>query len=58
MLNYLKDTPELKKNKLDKWEETYSYQSVAVLAIALIASSEDIGQEMVQRTLNHILQYC
>ena len=58
MLNYLKDTPELKKTQTDKYEESFSYQSAAVLAIALIASSEDIGQEMVQRTLNHILQYC
>ena len=58
MLNYLKDAPELKKNTVDKQEESYSYQSAAVLAIALIASSEDIGSEMVQRTLNHILQYC
>lgn len=27
------------------------------MSIALIASSEDIGNEMANRTLNHILQY-
>ena len=51
MLNLLKDpvTPQMKK---------FPYQEVAVIAIALIASSEDIGQEMVMRTMSHMLQYC
>jgi 26S proteasome regulatory subunit N1 len=35
----------------------FPYQEVAVIAIALVASSEDIGNEMVLRTMNHILQY-
>lgn len=34
------------------------YQQVAVLAIGLIASSEEIGNEMALRGLNHVLQYC
>jgi len=34
------------------------YQQVAVLAIGLIASSEEIGNEMALRGLSHVLQYC
>lgn len=34
------------------------FQQVAILAIGLIASSEEIGNEMAIRGLNHILQYC
>lgn len=34
------------------------FQQVAILAIGLIASSEEIGNEMAVRGLNHILQYC
>ena len=34
------------------------YQQVAVLSIGLIASSEEIGNEMALRGLNHLLQYC
>jgi len=29
-----------------------------VLSIAIIASSEEIGNEMAIRTMNHILQFC
>ena len=38
-------------------EKDSAFQAVAVLGIALIASSEEIGNEMVGRTLNHLLQY-
>ena len=34
------------------------FQQVAVLAIGLIASSEEIGNDMAMRGLNHVLQYC
>jgi 26S proteasome regulatory subunit N1 len=34
-----------------------SHQSMAVLGIALIAMGEDVGEQMVLRTLNHLLQY-
>ena len=34
------------------------HQQVAVISIALIASSEEIGNEMAMRSMNHILQYC
>jgi 26S proteasome regulatory subunit N1 len=39
-------------------EKDSAFQALAVLGIALIASSEDIGNEMALRTMNHILQYC
>jgi len=43
----------------EKVEEKDSINlQVAIIGIALIASSEDIGNEMVMRSLNHILQYC
>lgn len=34
------------------------YRQVAVLGLSLIASSEEIGNEMALRSLGHILQYC
>lgn len=34
------------------------YQQVALLGIALVGSSEDIGNEMAHRLLNHVLQFC
>ena len=36
-------------------ESKSQHQQVAVLSIALIASSEEIGNEMAMRSLNHIL---
>jgi 26S proteasome regulatory subunit N1 len=39
-------------------EKDAAHQAAAVLSIALIASSEEIGNEMVVRSMNHILQYC
>lgn len=34
-----------------------NFQSVAVISIGLIALGEDVGVEMVTRSLNHLLQY-
>jgi 26S proteasome regulatory subunit N1 len=43
---------------LEKPEEKDSaFQSVAVIGIALIATSEDIGNDMALRMINHLLQY-
>jgi len=38
-------------------EKDAAHQALAVLGIGLIASSEDIGNEMALRSLNHLLQY-
>lgn len=38
-------------------EKDAAHQAVAVLGIGLIASSEDIGNEMSLRSMNHLLQY-
>ncbi|CAD8208266.1 unnamed protein product [Paramecium octaurelia] len=40
-----------------KIDKNYELQQVAILGIALIASSEDIGSEMVYRIFQHILQF-
>ncbi|KJE88511.1 proteasome 26S subunit [Capsaspora owczarzaki ATCC 30864] len=42
-------------DKEKKQDDTH--QSIAVLAIALIAMGEDIGSEMALQTMNHLLQY-
>ena len=34
-----------------------AYQAQAVLCMAVIASSEEVGNEMVVRSMNHLLQY-
>ena len=42
----------------DKLEEKDSaHQAVAVLGIGLIAASEEIGNDMALRSMNHLLQY-
>lgn len=38
-------------------ESDNAHQSIAVIGIALVAMSEEIGSEMVLRTFNHLLQY-
>lgn len=38
-------------------EKDAAHQAVAVLGIGLIASSEEIGNEMSLRSMNHLLQY-
>jgi len=38
-------------------EKDSAHQAVAVLGIGLIASSEEIGNEMALRSMNHLLQY-
>ena len=38
-------------------EKDNEFQAVAVLGIALIAMSEDIGVDMALRTFDHLLQY-
>lgn len=38
-------------------EKDAGHQAVAVLGIALIACSEDVGNEMALRSMNHLLQY-
>ncbi|EGR33984.1 hypothetical protein IMG5_028540, partial [Ichthyophthirius multifiliis] len=44
---------------LDKVEEDKSaYQQAAVISLALISSSENVGNEMAMRHMNNILQYC
>ena len=50
------------KEKEDKKEETpldlSGQQAVAVLGLGLIAMGEDIGSEMLIRTLSHLMRYC
>merc|ERR1719499_2194998 len=50
------------KKKEDKKEETTldlsGQQAVAVLGLGLIAMGEDIGSEMLVRTLSHLMRYC
>ncbi len=36
-------------------EKKSAYQQIAVIGIALIASSEDIGNEMAMRAFNHLI---
>jgi len=38
-------------------EKDAAHQAVAVIGIGLIAASEDIGNEMAIRSMNHLLQY-
>ena len=38
-------------------EKDAAHQGVAVLGLALIASSEEIGNEMALRSIGHLLQY-
>ncbi|CAD8085972.1 unnamed protein product [Paramecium primaurelia] len=55
LLGYCSEvTSDDKGTKIDK---NYELQQVAILGIALIASSEDIGSEMVYRIFQHILQF-
>jgi len=50
------------KEKEEKKEETpldlSGQQAVAVLGLGLIAMGEDIGSEMLIRTLSHLMRYC
>ncbi|EAR97380.1 26S proteasome regulatory subunit (macronuclear) [Tetrahymena thermophila SB210] len=39
-------------------EDKSAFQQAAIVSLALISSSEGIGNEMAHRSLNHILQYC
>ncbi|KAI8912639.1 armadillo-type protein [Gorgonomyces haynaldii] len=42
---------------LDPEKEVDTFQSIAVLGIALISMGEDIGSEMAVRTFNHLMHY-
>jgi len=46
-----------KKEKKDDPNDTYKdeYKSIAVLGIALICISEEIGNDMALRTMNHLM---
>eukprot|EP00003_Mantamonas_plastica_P001359 TRINITY_DN1097_c0_g1_i2.p1 TRINITY_DN1097_c0_g1~~TRINITY_DN1097_c0_g1_i2.p1 ORF type:complete len:802 (-),score=283.37 TRINITY_DN1097_c0_g1_i2:723-3128(-) len=37
--------------------ENSTYQAVAVLGLALVAMAEELGSEMLLRTMNHLMQY-
>ncbi|KRW98942.1 Armadillo-type fold [Pseudocohnilembus persalinus] len=49
---------EKEKRIKEKIARQSQYLQVAVIAIALIASSEEIGRQMAIRTYNNILQFC
>merc|ERR1712029_10200 len=63
-----KETPKEKKKddkKEDKEEkkedgslDLSGQQAIAVLGLGLIAMGEDIGSEMLTRTLSHLMRYC
>eukprot|EP00825_Cyclidium_porcatum_P051709 TRINITY_DN9599_c0_g1_i1.p1 TRINITY_DN9599_c0_g1~~TRINITY_DN9599_c0_g1_i1.p1 ORF type:complete len:373 (-),score=65.17 TRINITY_DN9599_c0_g1_i1:211-1329(-) len=55
--NVLKIQNLLQKCTEQVTEKDILSQQAAVISMALIASSEDIGNEMANRSLNHILQY-
>lgn len=38
--------------------EKAEHQMVAVIGLALISFGENVGKEMVLRTMNNLLQYC
>ncbi|GAG42221.1 unnamed protein product, partial [marine sediment metagenome] len=42
-----------KKKKIDP-----SYQSAAVLGLALVSMGEKVGGDMMMRSIDHLLQYC
>jgi 26S proteasome regulatory subunit N1 len=42
---------------LDKEKEDDSFQGLATIGLALIAMGEEIGSQMVLRTLNHLMHY-
>jgi len=56
------DKKEGDKKEEEKKEETTldlsGQQAVAVLGLGLIAMGEDIGSEMLVRTLSHLMRYC
>jgi len=56
------DKKEGDKKEEEKKEETpldlSGQQAVAVLGLGLIAMGEDIGSEMLVRTLSHLMRYC
>ena len=59
----MEDEDEEEKKKREAQEakdanDTYKdeYRSIAVLGIALIATSEEIGNQMALRTMNHLMQ--
>ena len=54
-----KDNDKEKDKEKEKEKENIynSYQSVAVMAIGLIAGSEEVGNDMALRTMSHLLQY-
>jgi len=57
-----KDDKKDDKDKEEKKEDTpldlSGQQAVAVLGLGLIAMGEDIGSEMLTRTLSHLMRYC
>jgi len=56
------DKKEGEKEKEDKTEDAAldlsGQQAVAVLGLGLISMGEDIGSEMLLRTLSHLMRYC
>ena len=48
----------LQKCTLHEKAEDSLPQNAAVISIALLAISEEIGNDMALRTMHHILQYC
>lgn len=44
-------------NEQVKEEKNSAFQGMAVVSIGLIAMSEEVGNEMAVRSMNHLLQY-
>merc|ERR1712226_86851 len=53
-----KDKKDGEKDKEEEKPDMSSQQAVAVLGLAIIAVGEEIGTEMLFRTLGHLLRYC
>jgi len=53
-----KKEAEEEKNKEEVTHDKTGQQAVAVLGLGLIAMGEDIGCEMLYRTLGHLMRYC
>jgi len=53
-----KDDKEKEEKKEDTPLDLSGQQAVAVLGLGLIAMGEDIGSEMLTRTLSHLMRYC
>jgi len=56
--NVLKIQEFLQKCTTHESEENSLPQAAAIISIAFLSISEEIGNDMVMRTMHHILQYC